>query len=224
MTKDKEIIVSTEEQKSIPYLIERFTLVGRGLDVFDVQHKPSYSLIELKIGQDVHDYERLEDECNRALHYMNQHPTEVKQLHLVYCNDPHYTITWSEWNIIVSLCCRYNVHPHICKNLGDMMNKLNEIFLNHYMPKPTIQRPAKVLTTCAKMLCGIHGVSPTNADHMATSINQDLRQYYEVMGQLVPIIYADVEKIADSMIQGYKKDGTPVKLAYDVKDALEGRK
>jgi hypothetical protein len=222
MTKDKEIIVSTEEKLSITYLVDRFTLVGRGLDVFDVQHKASYSLVELKIGQDVHDYERLEDECNRALDYMNTHPEEVKQLHLVYCNHGSYVITPPEWDIIVTTCCKYHVHPHKCKNLGDMMNKLNEIFLNHYMPKPTVQRPAKTLTTCAKMLCMIRGVSPEQADHMAKHINQDLRQYY--MFDDGEWIQASVYLIADSMINGYKKDGTPVKLAYDIKDALEGRK
>jgi hypothetical protein len=219
---NKEIIVSTEEKTSIPYLVERFTLVGRGLDVFDVQHKASFSLTELKIGSDVHDYERLEDECNRALDYMNHHPDEVKQLHLIYCNTNNYTISPQEWDTIVTMCCIYRVHPHKCKNLGEMMNKLNNIFLNHYMPKPTVQRPAKVLTTCARMLCMIKGVSCENADHMATYINQDLRGYYYIEDE--DGIEAHENLIAQSLTQGYKKDGSIVKLAYDIKDALEGRK
>jgi hypothetical protein len=57
---------------------------------------------------------------------------------------------------------------------------------------------------------------------MATYINQDLRGYYYIEDE--DGIEAHENLIAQSLTQGYKKDGSIVKLAYDIKDALEGRK
>jgi len=129
---DNVLFHSPQENLSLPELSKEFVLQkSKTMKVGDLLNIESVCLIEVKIGNDLHDYQRLFDELTRmnSKAYLNF----KKYCLYVFKEITHQTV--EDYAIMVSACNRCNVVPVCCFG----MHRLNETvkkILKGYYEKP----------------------------------------------------------------------------------------
>lgn len=155
----KRVIADNRENKSLPLMEPWYDLILTQLPVGDYAYK-NY-VIEVKIGKDWEDRERMQDELSRMALRQKEFPHI--EYHLVCCDEPTYHIDMVMYKYIVSECCKAGVFPHHSISPEMMVIKIDEIFNGSYEFVPKIKHAARNLTLFAKMVCQIHGVSEQKA-------------------------------------------------------------
>lgn len=198
-----KLYIDQREQISKQYFDEHFREVNlTTLSVGDVYAKPY--LIEIKIGQDVHDYHRLQEELSRMCEYKAKH-TET-ELHLCYCNTTSYVMPIVEMKRVVHWSQMHGVMFHHDWHVDAMMATIKSIFRGDNAHKLIGRAKHKHLSDWENMLCVRDGITPEKAQAIAKiwSIPADFATNPEV-------ILNDVFNI----VFGVKKNGDEKKITMD---------
>lgn len=184
------MIVSSAERKSLPILEEHFDFELGYLEVADIQFPTKKIMTELKFGDDVHDYARLEDELTR----MNYPKYADWEKHAIYIDkvDNH---SFFEYRRFVAICLKHGVYPHHVPSNFYLVKKIKEIRSGKYSKEMQYhKRPSKELTDFQRVLSLLHGVSENMAVKLSKAKN--LRELEQICG--------------------YKNDGSHKKILFDV--------
>jgi len=163
------MIVSSAERKSLPILEEHFDFELGYLEVADIQFPTKKIMAELKFGDDVHDYARLEDELTR----MNYPKYADWEKHAIYIDkvDNH---SFFEYRRFVAICLKHGVYPHHVPSNFYLVKKIKEIRSGKYSKEMQYhKRPSKELTDFQRVLALLHGVSENMAVEISKAKNRD---------------------------------------------------
>jgi len=192
------MIVSSAERKSLPILEEHFDFELGYLEVADIQFPTKKIMAELKFGDDVHDYRRLEDELTR----MNYPKYADWEKHAIYIDkvDNH---SFFEYRRFVAICLKHGVYPHHVPSNFYLVKKIKEIRSGKYSKEMQYhKRPSKELTDFQRVLALMNGITENKAVELSECNSLD-----EI-----------------NTVFGPKKDGSPKKIFHDFIKFLEGIK
>lgn len=194
MSKDL-LFIDLHERKSATVLEDTFDLVQKALGVGDLLHPESQSLIELKIGNDAHNYERLFDELTR----MNTAIYSQMRKYCVFVAED-CTDTLKDYTILVSACNRTGVIPIFIGRLELLPARIKEIIRGGYLSPLQQQHVcSKELSQEAKILAAYNGCSDEKAIAITDLIYQDMT----------------LESALDG-VYGENADGSRPKIAEDI--------
>lgn len=155
------LFLSPQEQKSIALLEPSFELKFESkMKVGDILHPESQTIIELKIGNDIHDYKRLFDELTR----LNSKDYQDLKKYCLYVAEGYSQQGFHDYTVLVSACNRCGITPVMCFGPGRLAETVKKIIKGEYeRPLQAHKQPSKELELGAKMLACFPGVSEEKA-------------------------------------------------------------
>jgi len=165
------------------------------------------SLSEIKIGTDVSDRERLQDECMRLAHNRIKHPEMT--CHLYYCNTD-YEISFDYLMEVMGYCNHYGINLHFAPNPTAMVKQMKRHLEKYFHPRFFVKK-SNLPSVCARMLAQIPGVSDKKAWEWSNLLKHRLSNLwlYDLDAQLRAIF-------------GMKKDNSEMlSICYKIDEGFE---
>ena len=187
-----ECYVDSRERLSVPYLKSLFSIIEvEELPVGDVLFPLYNSIAEIKIGADITDVERVQDELSRMAIVRAKHPEQVQ--HLYYCDTDSYKIfrlIFDKEGVLIDIdtsflmqiigyCNLYGVNFHYAKSPKRMMTQMKRHLEKYFRPR-TFVKKSQLPTFCARALAQIKGVSDEKALKWAVLVKHQLSNVFHL--------------------------------------------